>query len=405
MAQKHVICDLNLNGNEIKNVVLEVLASAPEAKVGKIYYDSTIGSIGYCTNVPVSGDPTWVYTSSSHLYDVNTISDDLVSSAKTLKIYQTSSDSTSGVTTTTTFTLRALKEGTNISLSKTAVASGADEGKEYITISINPETSTTLGGDSASNDVVPSQLAVKTYVDNEILKVNTDITGAMHFIGTWDGEDTIEDNITASGLTKLRKGDYWIVSNAVAHSAIPVDPTKTADDYIESATGTYGLEVGDMIIAISDRSSTSAIVKADFKVIDNSESADLVRTGNITKTDTLNSDTSTNKTTIPSDYTVGKVIENVNANSTHYYKTVINTAVSTATVTASTHGCGLFPEVKVYQAKTESNVTTQNEVVAQVSLNASGDVTVSWNGAITVDQGTAVDPITIVIVGKVESAS
>lgn len=459
MATKHIICDLDLNGNQIKSVVAEVLASPNSITnpvTGQFYYDSTKGSLGYYNG------SSWVYTAAGNVYAIDTLDDD--SATDRYKLYYGSATGTSGVNTSTTFKFRALKgDGTNIDLSTETSGSGSEE-REYIKISLNDiaiskvtglqtaldnklddsqlSTATSLietGESTASDTMIPSQKAVKTYIDTAINGVNTDIAGAMHFIGTWDGTKTIAENVAATGqaIEKLRKGDYWLVDVACPHSQIP-------SGGIESSNPDGGLVVGDMIIGISNVAAIANVTASDFKVIDNSESADLVRLNatqtltnktisgssntfsnipesavtnlttdlaskvdktSITTTDTLNTDTTdnANKATVPSDYTVGKVLEtfatNLDAAATHYYKTTINTAVATATVTASTHGCGLFPEVKVYQASTVSNVTTQNEVVADVTLASNGDVIVNWNGAITVD----VNPITIVIIGKVES--
>lgn len=76
-------------------------------------------------------------------------------------------------------------------------------------------------------------------------------------------------------------------------------------------------------------------------------------------------------------------IATVTATGAKYYHTSVNEGQST-TITASTHGCGTFPSVTVYESG--------SEIEAEVSINATGDVTVSWNGAIT--------KIDVVIVGK-----
>lgn len=456
MATKHIICNLDFNGNQIENVVAQVLTgtqieSISSPSTGQFVYNSDINSLGYYNGT------SWVYTSAGNVYEVDSLDDDSTTSLYAVYYGEADTTESGSINTKTAFQFRAIKAGDSF----INLGTGTSSSKEYITISLNNitiskvtglqdaldaklddsqlSTATALietGESAASDTMIPSQKAVKTYVDNEINKVNTDIAGAMHFIGTWDGTDTIEDNITTSGLTKLRKGDYWIVSTAVAHSAIPVDPTKTADDYIESATGDFGLEAGDMIVAISDRASTSAIVKADFKVIDNSESADLVRLNatqtltnktisgssntfsnipesavtnlttdlaakvdktSITTTSTLNSDTDTYTTTVPSDYTVSQVIQNINSSAVHYKKVQVTTGTTT-TITASTHDCGLFPEVKVYKTIGSGASAKVTEVVTDVELGSTGDVTVSWNGA-----ATSANPITIVIVGAIES--
>lgn len=53
--QQLFLLDINLNGNQIKNVALEQLSSAPEVAVGRMYYDTTKKAIGYCNGT------SWVY--------------------------------------------------------------------------------------------------------------------------------------------------------------------------------------------------------------------------------------------------------------------------------------------------------------------------------------------------------
>ena len=44
MALKHLV-DINLDGNEIQNVVLQNLATAPSGVEGQIYYDTATNSV------------------------------------------------------------------------------------------------------------------------------------------------------------------------------------------------------------------------------------------------------------------------------------------------------------------------------------------------------------------------
>lgn len=378
MASKSVICNLDLNGNQIENVVLQVLSSAPATPVaGQFYYDSAKTAIGYYNGT------AWVYVDNGNVYAVDSLTDDSV--AKIVKVYQGSSNSTSGNDTLTTFTFRALKsDSPYITL---AAGKDQDETKEYIKIGIsNLSTSTTLvepGSSAASDSVISSQAAIKTYIDNAINAVNTDIAGSMHWIGTWDGSKTIAQNVATAGqaITKLRKGDYWIVNVEGSESGIP-STSGGGDD--------NKLHVGDMVVGISNVTTIANATASDFKVIDNTESSDLVRNSRITTSDALNSNTSTNKTTIPSDYTVGKAIQTSVSNSVHQYKAVVTTGTST-TITAVTHGCGKYPEVKVYQ----KSGSAFNEVLTSVSINSSGDVSVDWNTAATTNAS-----ITIVILGN-----
>lgn len=431
MATKHVICNLNLNGNQIENVVAEVLATAPSNPVtGQFYFDSSKAALGYYDGA------NWIYAGAGNIYEIDTLDDN--PSGDVYKLYYGSSSGTQGIDTKTTFKFRAIKSLSDY----ITLGTGTTSSKEYITIDLADlaiskvtglqsaldsklddsqlSTSSTLidsGQSSASDTKIPSQKAVKSYVDNEVNKIEMLIAGGMHFIGTWDGTKTISQNLTTSGLTKLRKGDFWVVSVEGSSSGIP------------SGQGEDKLRKGDMVVSKSDVSSISSVTASDFDVIDNTESVDLVRLNatqtltnktldggsntftnipesavtnlttdldskvaktSITTSDGLNTNTSTNKTTIPSDYTVGKVIDGINSNSVHQYKQEVTTGTS-VTITADTHLCGKYPEVKVYQ----SSSTIYLETLTSVSINALGDVTVSWNGAASVDKA-----ILIIILGS-----
>lgn len=68
----------------------------------------------------------------------------------------------------------------------------------------------------------------------------------------------------------------------------------------------------------------------------------------------------------------------------HYYKTTIsNPAGQSTTIAAATHGCGIAPMVQTF-------IGTE-QVICQVSVSATGAITVSWNGTI--------ESLTIVVVG------
>lgn len=389
MATTKTLVNINLNGNEIQNAVAHVLSAAPTNPVaGQFYYDSTKAAFGYYNGT------TWIYQPAQIAYSASTLAAD---SASVFAIYD-STDSTNGKE----FKFRAIAEGDDyINISK-----GSDTA-HTLTFSLNNiaiskvtdlqstldnkldddqlSTRTSLveeGASAASDTKIPSQKAVKTYVDDKVQDIKESLVGAMRYIGTWDGTKTIAQNLAAaqaadSSYTTVKKGDLWKVSVAGTASGI-------------STPSSASLSVGDNVLANSDVAFASA-ASANFDGIDNTEAADIVRTGSINTTSSLSPSSTT---TIPSEYTVAQALSGLSEAAVHQYSSVVAEGVS-ATIPLATHGCGSSPEVSVYQRSGTDYV----KVVADVKVTSAGAVVVAWNGA-----ATSSTSIKIVITGKPDQA-
>lgn len=389
MATTITLVNINLNGNEIQNAVAHVLSSAPANPVaGQFYYDSTQAAFGYYNGT------AWIYQPAQIAYSASTLATD---STSVFAIYD-STDSTSGKE----FKFRAIAAGDEY----IAISKGSDSA-HTLTFSLNNiaiskvtnlqstldnkldddqlSTRTTLveEGESAASDTkIPSQKAVKAYVDGKVQDITSYLVGAVRYIGTWDGTKTVAQNLAAAtaadaSYTTVKKGDMWKVS--VAGSASGIQTPSSAS-----------LSVGDNVLANTDVS-FSAATSASFDGIDNTEAADILRTSDLNSTATLDASSTT---TIPSEYTVAQALSGLSSAAVHQYSTVVAEGTS-ATIPLATHGCGTSPEVSVYQL----SGTDYIKVVADVKITSAGAVVVAWNGA-----ATSAASIKIVIVGKPDQA-
>ncbi len=240
------------------------------------------------------------------------------------------------------------------------------------------DTDTALANNSDAK--VPSQKAIKAYVDNKIATVNTQISGMLIYKGTIDASQTL----AANGITSIVKGQYWKVS--VAGSATGITTPSSSS-----------LAVGDQIIANQDSGSPAA---AMFDAIDNTESADLVKlaatqtltnktidagnntisgiaTGNFASGVIQTTISGPTNSQIPTALAVKNYADSAAASKSKKYIAAIS-AASTGTIAAATHGCGTLCIVAVY----ETVSTNLNLIECDIVLNASGDVT--WTTSATI---------------------
>jgi hypothetical protein len=404
---KQIKTSLDFNKNEIQNVVVQKLTSAPASPAsGQIYFNTTDNAFYYYNG------SAWVK---------------LTATPNVTSIGSAGSDVYKGVNGTT-LEFRKVKSGSGSvivdidgdSIRLTLDASGINHGDlggigsnshaqidTHIASVANPHATTkaqvglgnvvdflqlkdadkdTDGTLSGNSDVkIPSQKAVKTYTDTKFNALQSQVAGGLIYKGNFDGTKTIALN----GITAITKGWFWKVNLAGTASGI------------DTPSGT-GLSIGDMVIANQD--AASAPTAAMFDGVDNTESADLVKlaatqtltnktinldnntvsniqtshfkTGSIDTDTTLaaNSDTKLSTQKAVKGYVDAKL-----ALKTNYYKGTI-TAAAGGTITAVTHTCGTAPHVQVFE------VSGANASLIEVDITvatATGDVTWSASAAFT----------------------
>jgi len=289
-------------------------------------------------------------------------------------------------------------------------------------------TATDLGGGSASNSNVPSQLAVKTYVDNKItgivwkqsVRAATTANITLSAPQTIDGVSVVAGDrvLVKNQTTASQNGIYIVAAGAWAlatdadtdveivnatmmvqsgttqadtqwtcSTILPITVGTTSLTFVQmSGAGTMasgnGITVTGNTIAINtsvtvDKSTaqslTNKTIDASLNTLSNITTAMLAAAAFSTNTSLGSSDT-----VISSQKAIKTYVDNGDALAVHYYKATI-TAVSTLTVTAATHLCGTAPQVQVYETITGTSYLVDTDI----SINSSGDVTFASNVAIT----------------------
>lgn len=240
MAKK-ILVNLDLSKNQILNVALQNLSSAPSTPVqGQIYYNTTDKAIYYWDGtawINVSGDISAVVagagltgggTSGSVTLDVNVDNATIEINADTVRVKDlgiTSAKLNDGAVTT-------IKIGANqVTLAKLAqIANNRVIGNTSGGTATPSEVVIVTDLASASSTTLATSSAIKSYID-------TNVGGLGNLEGGWDASSgTFPVGTTPVAGTK--KGDYWYVT-------------------VAGTTGGVAFNVGDVIIAKIDNASTT----------------------------------------------------------------------------------------------------------------------------------------------------
>lgn len=410
MSQKKILVDLDLNGNQLKNVVAEVVTADPAdlGTGGRFIYNSTTKDLKFsdgtkwikakCTATSMAADQA---NAQYAIYDSEVDSEfkfrAIATGTRTDGTRQLSITLANGIITIDA-TLK--KEDVGLENVENAAQLRATQLSTDASLTSKPENDAE-GAVEAQDGLVPSQKAVKTYVDKEISRIDSLIAGGVVYAGVWDGSKSIEANLTILGLATsdnpLRKGMLFKVSVAGTASGI-VSPSKPDD----------GLMVGDQVIANKELTTGPASANApDFDVIDNTESTDIVRVDAVqTITNkTINADNNTISNIETDNFKEGVIVSALNesnkdsetnlpnnkaiTNKFAEYKSTVSdlkaemysqevTTGNQVVIATGTHNCGTNPTVSVFQ-KSGANFMA---VEADIQIADSGTVTVAWNGTI-----------------------
>lgn len=226
MAERLFICDVNLDGNAVKNAILEPLTAAPDgSKAGRLFYNASTGLISWFNGT------------------------DMVSAVT--KLNEGAKDSTTDKihsllvksTINGEYIIRAIKAGDNVTLSQvnnviTLSVSGLgisniDGLSDALGGKLSTEviaTAADLGGEKASDDKLPTQKAVKTYVDTFKLTLVTARTPTEGYLKTYNFYQGGEDKDHLVGTIDLPK-DLVVTGGSVVKGTFASDGiTFTEDD-------------------------------------------------------------------------------------------------------------------------------------------------------------------------------
>jgi hypothetical protein len=331
MARKLFLVDLDLNGNKLKNVALEALASAPETflSAGRAYYDSEAGA------VKVYDGSAW---------------------QTMLKVSDVA---------------QAVTAGSSAPVSSGAVASaiaGLSGAMHFIAV-LDSTTYDTFAGAlaaykaahtsyaEAAGDVMVYGIKEYVYDGSQWCELGDETMVVMSFGGA-TGAITVRGSQSATGKVNLSMSGNELQAELVMPIASDILMTGYVKAQAEAAVA------GTDTVA-------EAIGKVEFKVDYLKEA---VLENEETTAQALNDlNTRINAIVVPGKY-VGSITSD---DGTH-----------AVTIAASTHECGTDPVTCVYY--------DGSQVIIDQSIDASGNVTLSWAAGTTVS---AEHPLKVVIMG------
>lgn len=232
MATIPVTSNQDLNNNQILNVRLQMLSSAPSALEAKIYYDTTLHKFGYHNGTEWVYDTEITYatviaalgfTPANSTVEINghAISADVTLTAADVGAVPTSrtvnSKALSSDITLSASDVGALSDSTTINdLTSTAQQNALNSGATTTNIgqiATNTSNISTINGKIPSAASTSNQLADKQYVDNAVQ------TNSAHFRGNWATWTAVPTSATSypaddDGNKTPTVNDYMVVQDA-----------------------------------------------------------------------------------------------------------------------------------------------------------------------------------------------
>ena len=219
MATKKWVVDLDLNNNELQNVVLQNLSSAPSTKEGKFYWNTSDKKLY------IYDGSQWVdATNQGKIY---TFSTGLTETNGTVTLNEATGSALGGVIV-----------GSNISVSSgtISVADASTSSKGVIEIATDQEATT---GTSETLAVNPKQLATK-------VTANAAITSATKCKITYDtkGLVTAGADLSASDIPDLSATYIAVSTKGQANGVASLDgdgkvPSSQLPSYVDDVVDTY----------------------------------------------------------------------------------------------------------------------------------------------------------------------
>lgn len=320
MAQKLFLVDLNLNGNQLKNVALEVLASAPETHLvnGRAYFDSTDQKVK-------------VYDAVNSRWDTVLRVRDVATTVAAGNTNPVSSDAVASAIAGLSGAMHfiAVLDSTEETFAA-ALAAYKAEHTSYV---------------EAAGDVMIWGIKEFVYNGSSWQEIGDETIVVTSFGGAV-GAITVRGSQSTTGSVNLSMSGNELQATLVMPIASDILMTGYAKASAEAA------------VAGTDTVS-QAIGKVEYKV------------------DTLKEAVLENEeTTAQALNDLNDRIEGLTIPAKYVTTITSDGGTHNTTITAATHGCGTDPVVTCYY--------DGSEVIIDKAINGSGDITISWAAATVV---------------------